>query len=359
MTEKMVEKSEKELGFESETLMILPESGLKGWGLRSSFWFVRLMRTNVLPRVLPRSWKHSLMIPRLVDIAQALGLSSTEIQQQIQSHQKRLSGRLVAYFIFTIPVIIMLLLVMLLIMLINPPVNVTSVFFSMLFLLIILFPFEFVLLKGIFVLLDKYYADSLCVQASLGVLVELTRPQVLNDPVQKRYLLFYVSEVARYTLLLPLCFRSTSKPANEKIQSHFHTIERFIREQEKLATIPEAGNLSELRKNFLNLTQMFISGNYGGFEWREEETLQPAVEAPLKWYQSLWIWMGKIVGLGIPLVGLYHAFVDPAVFSGLPIDIKTVTLILLAWLFLSIDSVLQLGLTAKVVTTAKEIKDLI
>jgi hypothetical protein len=349
-----------ELKFESDTWMILPEGGLKGWVYHSNFWLVKLMRTNVLPRVLPKRWKDAFSTPRLIDIAKALDLSSVEIEQQILDHQKKLSARLVSYLLFTIPLVLVFIFIPFIVLLIILRMNGISIFLSVLFFLFIGMPFEFFLLKAIFVLLDKYYADSLCVQASLGVLVELARPQVLNNPSRKRYLLFYISEVARYTSLLPLCFRSLSRLVNEKTQNHFRKIERFVREQERLAIIPESDSIKELQKNFLQLIHLFISGNYGEFKWQgEEEIAQPVVETPQTWYQHTLSFLGKTVGLGIPLAGLYFTFAKPSIFLGLPIDVDTVSLVALAWLFLSIDSVLQLGLTAKVVTTAKEIKDLL
>jgi hypothetical protein len=349
-----------ELKFESDKWMLLPESGLKGWAYRASFWFVKLARTNVLPRVLPRRWRDTFLIPRLMDIARALGISSGETEQQILDHQKRLRARLVAYSVFAIPVITVFIFIPFIVLLIILPVNGVSIFLSGLFFLFIGMPFEFFLLKAIFVLLDKFYADSLCVQASLGVLVELARPQVLNNPSRKRFLLFYIGEVARYTSLLPLCFRSSSRLVYEKTQNHFRKIERFVREQERFAIMPESNSIKELQKNLLQLTHLFISGNYGEFEWQgEEEIAQPVVETPQTWYQRTLSFLGKTIGLGIPLAGLYFTFAKPSIFSGLPIDVNTVSLVALAWLFLSIDSVLQLGLTAKVVATAKEIKDLL
>ena len=164
--------------------------------------------------------------------------------------------------------------------------------------------------------MDKYYANLLCVQASLVVLVDLNRPQVLNDLSQKHCLLVYINEVARYTLLPSLCFRSSSKSANEKIQNHFYKIERFVREQERLAIIPETNTLRKLQSNFLQLTQLFNSGNYVDFEWQgENETVESAGETPRKWHQNLLSWAGKMAGLGIPLVGLYFTLAKPAVFS--------------------------------------------
>lgn len=349
-----------ELKFESDTWMILPEGGLKGWAYHSNFWLVKLMRTNVLPRVLPKRWKDAFSTPRLIDIAKALGISSVETEQQIMDHQKRLSARLVSYSVFAIPLVFAFIFIPFIALLILFRMNGVSIFFSVLFFLFIGVPFEFFLLKAIFVLLDKFYADSLCVQASLGVLVELARPQVLNNPSRKRYLLFYISEVARYIALLPLCFRSSSRLVNEKTQNHFRNIEHFVREQERLAITPKSDTITELQKNFLHLIHLCISGNYDEFEWQGgDEIAQPAVETPQTWYQHTLSFLGKTAGLGIPLAGLYFTFAKPSIFLGLPIDVNTVSLVALAWLFLSIDSVLQLGLIAKVVTTAKEIKDLL
>ncbi|MCC6298720.1 MAG: hypothetical protein IT314_05450 [Anaerolineales bacterium] len=352
--------NENGLKFESDTWMILPEGGFKGWAYHSNFWLVKLARTNVLPRVLPKRWKDAFSTPRLIDIAKALGVSSGAAERQILEHQKRLSARLVSYSLFAIPLIFALIFIPFFALLIAFPMNGISIFFSVPFFLSMGVPFEVFLLKAIFILFDKYYADSLCVQASLGVLVELARPQALNNPSRKRYLLFYISEAARYTLLLPLCFRSSSRRVNEKIQNHFHKIERFIREQERRAIMPESDSIMELQKNFLQLTHLFISGNYGEFEWQEEEEITlSSVETHRKWYQHVFSFLGKTVGLGIPLTGLYFTFAKPSIFSWLPFDVNTVSLVALAWLFLSIDSILQLGLTAKVVATAKEIKDLL
>ncbi len=355
------EEYKEELKFVSDTLMLLPESGLTSWSYRSSFWLVRLARTNILPRVIPKKWRDSFSTPpRLIDIAKALGLSSIEFEQHLRGHQKRLSKRLGAYLLIVIPLLILLFLIPFIMVLIFFQTKGLSTILLYPFFLVFAVPIELILIRATLVLLDKDYADSLCVQASLGVLVELARPHVLNDSSQKRYLLVYINEVARYALLLPLCFRSSSEAANASIRNHFHRIEQFIRAQEVMAIIPESNTLRDLQSNFLKLTQLFNSGKYGDFEWQgEEEKVQSTVEVPLKWHQNFASWAGKIVGLGIPLVGLYFTFAEPTAIAGLPIDEKTVTLIALAWMFLSIDSIFQLGITAKIVTTAKEIKDLI
>lgn len=53
------EEYKEELKFVSDTLMLLPESGLTSWSYRSSFWLIRLARTNILPRVIPKKWRDS------------------------------------------------------------------------------------------------------------------------------------------------------------------------------------------------------------------------------------------------------------------------------------------------------------
>jgi len=352
--------------FESDKLEIPSDRSFVGWNYRTNFGLMKILRTNLLPRVTTVGWRKWYSIPNIRDIASGFGFSTVEHGEALEHHRKRLTGRLTQYIFIAIPVVIVFVVIptlALLVSLLSFGSNFTPLSFLLvlLFVLFIMVPLEFLFIKVIFILLDNVYADSLCIQASLGVLVELTDPYVLNNPQKKRFLLLFLSEVARYSLLLLLCFRSSSERENETIRNHFHKIERFVQAQARLATIPKSGTLEELRKSFMILTQMFITGNYGDFEWREDDapSAKPAPETPKTWYQSLLGWIGNIIGLGIPLTGLYYLITKPSFFEAWPLDTNSLTLIALVWLVLSIDSVLRLGITEKAIATIKEIKELI
>lgn len=109
---------------------------------------------------------------------------------------------------------------------------------------------------------------------------------------------------------------------------------------------------------FLNLTKNFINGNYGELILPDEE-VQALEERPLRWYEIFGKWVERMIGLGLPAAGLYLLIVRPAFFSSFPVSPNTLMTVLLAWLALSIDSVLGVGLTAIVITTAREFRNLV
>jgi hypothetical protein len=136
-------------------------------------------------------------------------------------------------------------------------------------------------------------------------------------------------------------------------------MEHYVRERERAATIPTKDTLKTLRRDFMELTWIFITGNYSHFEWQEEEEKPVHVpETERRWYQSLGAWVAKLVGALIPLAILYLIVYRPAAFEDLPLETNVLTLITLAWLFLSIDTLFSLGITSRIASLAKEIKEL-
>lgn len=356
--------------FSSDIFDLPPDKKLASF--QQGLWFSAWLGGGMFPRVVIKkikfSWKGADL---LTPVAEGLGLVDNTDNKLINMHYKRLVLRGGVYMGIVLPVVFALFFAMFAgigymiskmahetFVVGHAEFFITTFWIIAFFALITLFMIEFYLIKLSGLLLDRLFADTLCVRASLGVLVELVSPQVLDNPLRKRILLAYINELARFTQLLHLTFASPSEEENEKIRKRFRALESHIREQARMAIFPTEKTLDNLRENFMALTKIFISGRYGDFPYAEEES-NPTPVKPLTWYEVFGKWFGRLVGLGLPTAALYFLIVRPEYFSNLPVNPNTISVVALAWLALSLDSILGLGVTARIVATAKEFKDLV
>jgi hypothetical protein len=115
--------------------------------------------------------------------------------------------------------------------------------------------------------------------------------------------------------------------------------------------------LDELRRDFFHLAAIFISGDYGKFTWPEAA---PVTEKPsLNWTQRLIAGLPRLVGIVLPLVIIILFLSQPAWWESTGLQPDLVTVIFIAWLLLSIDAALGLGIVSGVVNLAREIKELV
>ena len=368
----MKKTSKRKPGFEfsSDILDLQPDKRLASF--QRGLWFWAWVGAGLFPRVIFKkikfSWKG---LDLLTPVAEALGLVDGKNNEIVNIHYKRLALRGNVYMGIVLPLVLAIFLVMfagifyiISVMADDTFVNnhanffITSFWIISLFALLIGFMIEFYLMRVVSLSLDRLFADTLCVRAALGVLVELASPRALDNPLRRRILLVYINDLARFTQLLHLTFSSQSEEQNERIRNRFRALEGYVREQGQMAIFSTEETLDILRENFMMLTRMFINGSYGDFKL-QENIIQPVLEKPLSWAQMISKWLGRLVGVGLPVVGLYFLIARPGYFSNLPIDPNVLLTIGLAWLLLSVDSVLGLGVTAKIIATAKEFRELV
>ncbi len=227
---------------------------------------------------------------------------------------------------------------------------------------ITIFYIGYVLSIKIFLLLfEKYYAESLCVQVLFHILLSLSRNDVLCRPDRKRVLLTNIRYLAKRVQLLGIAYRNNSPHNSKWIQNHFDDLSEYIRERERWAIAPRQGTLSSLRTDFYGLAEIFVSGNFGEYDWKKPSTdgsdnLESSTNK-----KSLLSIGGKIIRLigyitPIFLIGLY--LWNPNNFPIINLNRDVATIVLLAWILLSLDIGLNLGIVTSLITLAKDIKDL-
>jgi hypothetical protein len=204
-------------------------------------------------------------------------------------------------------------------------------------------------------LLTRFFADSACVAQILHLLVDLQNEDALISK-RKKTILRRVDDLARMTLVLALAPKSRDEATQRWVWKHFKEMELFIRKRERWIMVPSSSTLASLRRDFLRLAPIYITRQYGVFEW--ENLYREPGEDTSDWKDHLLKWLKTLVGFIIPLalMGLY--LWNPDLFPAVQFDAETVGLVFVAWLLLGLDVVFDLGVVSGLVELAKGIKDL-
>lgn len=201
----------------------------------------------------------------------------------------------------------------------------------------------------------RKYADTLCILTSAFIVVELSRETVLSNSDQRAMLLERINDLSKSTLFLGRRFASKSLREQEWSAEHFRYLERFIRERERWVIAPVETTASDLRRDFYKLTRMYLSGNYGEFNWKTV-SMPPAVSPSLR--ESLTPVLLRSLGIVLPLIFLGLLLWRRSDLEVIGIGSNLIALIFVSWFLLAVDAVLKLGIVAGIVNLAKEIKSL-
>lgn len=204
-------------------------------------------------------------------------------------------------------------------------------------------------------ILNRYFIESICVAVLINVLLSLKRDDILVHSDQRKDLLDRVNYLARGTLLLPYRFGSDSKNNQDELERHFKNIEEYIRERERSIATPVGTSLSALRKDFFHLACIYIFGYYGEFLCTKEAAPVPTPPKSSTLREILPT-LTHITGIFLPLTILGIPLLRNEYLFGL--EPRQIAIIFIAWLLLSIDFTLKLGIIAGLINLAKEIKDL-
>jgi hypothetical protein len=304
----------------------------------------------------------------LVELASVIGYSGENMTEVLSYHQRR-------YLYWSIVRVIIGTLLGMLMVIILTGAMVTSVIFfadpddssetaviTILFLLTILiyaiaFLFAAKVLKLVAsALIDRHFSDSICTTNSVYLIIELTRNEVINHPKSRKALQTRINWLARGTLLLPLKYSSQSEVNYNWIKEHFKRMELYTRERERWLAAPIETTLDDMRRDFRNLSDIYIKGDYGRFYW--EGALPTVEQVVLTWKQRLTKSLPQLIGLALPFIVLVYAARNPDTFKSIGAYSNIIILIMITWLLLIIDSVLKLGVIERVISVTKQIKEL-
>jgi hypothetical protein len=286
--------------------------------------------------------------------------------QEIAFHRRRLIWRKIAVallyllFVFTLAAFLFWGLLPLIDAFANTRLAIAHESVFLILLVLFFYVYLFVALRIAFrtatALTARGFADSLCIQAIVYLILELSRDDVLSHPRKRRALIARTNDLARNTLLLSARHRSKSEANQNWLREHFKRMERYIRERERWAIVPTPTTLDDLRRDFYNMAGIYLSGDYGEFNWSEGP--QPAQTEPTNISERITQGLPRMLGIVLPLVLMLYFLWNRKALETLGIDPKVVALIFMAWLLLGIDATLKLGIVSGVINLAKEIKNL-
>jgi hypothetical protein len=204
---------------------------------------------------------------------------------------------------------------------------------------------------------DQYFAEMLCVAQLFHIVILLERDNVLKIPAQKRELLTRINFLANKVILLGYGFIKSPSYSKEWCQQHFKHIETYLRERERWVVAPRENTLERLRHDFYTLTEMFVSGQYGDFEW--SAAAEEAAEVPSRSLAERVTGAAlRFLGLATPVAILALMILFPQPFSQLGMDRQIVSIVAVAWLLLAIDAVLKLGVVERITDLARALREL-
>jgi hypothetical protein len=205
-------------------------------------------------------------------------------------------------------------------------------------------------------IVEKIHAESICVREVLYVLFELDKEDSLTRPDSKALLAYRIEYLSKINLILGT--RINSKNSNW-VDNHFKNIYEYIQERRRWIASPTKNTLSDLRRDFVFLANIYVSGQYGEFKWENLFTETKKIQESDK--LSILKLFAKFLGITFPLLvmGLYLQNPNNFFLQGIGSHNKdAVTYIFLAWLLISLDITLKLGIVESLVKLAQGLRDL-
>jgi hypothetical protein len=204
------------------------------------------------------------------------------------------------------------------------------------------------------ILLGKRYAETLCVATSIYLVIELGRRNAFFPLARKKSIIARINDLSENTILLSHSYTSKDKNNQLWLTQHFKALENYLRERERWVIAPKKSTQNELQRDFNKLAQHYISGQNGDHEWLEGTPALLERSKELTSAKNVF----RIIIAALPVVLLVLLFYFPSIQDNLGIDATPITIILIAWLLLVIDSNLNLGIVERVSSFAKIIKEL-
>lgn len=209
--------------------------------------------------------------------------------------------------------------------------------------------------KIVAILLDKFFADSLILPSSLYLIIDLHQHDDLSNPDFRRNILERIRTLRRNIILLSRTFTDTNLGDNQEALWQLKNIELFVREREGWVIAPKRNTLEILRKDFNKLALVLINGHYGEFKPKSNKKQKETTTPPsLSFTDKLVRGIATLFPYGI-LAILYF---KPDFIKNTGLDINTAFLVAIAWILLTIDARLKLGLVDRIAGLAKTMKEL-
>lgn len=216
---------------------------------------------------------------------------------------------------------------------------------------------QLIYFRLLFRILEYLIAETLCIIQIINLNIELTRDDAIYRRDVKSMVLFRMDYLARVTMLIPLHY-GMGRSGNQKwIQQHFQNISYYIRERRRWLIAPNETTLDDLRRDFRKLAYYYLTGKYGAWEWQPVELPTEVVKQTR--FQKVQGTLIRFVGIILPLLIMAFFILFPGKFPNLDPDIfKKLPYIFIAWLLVSLDITLKLGVIESLTKLITGLKDL-
>lgn len=300
-------------------------------------------------------------------LGKAVGFTNEFFQKKLANHQKQIQTHivlvifiLVVTFIagFLAPIIFFLVKFFPSLLLILNSSAVVGALYLVLFSALYFLSFYITIALGMklaTVTVNRFFSESLCILASLQIIFSLNQDDVLAMPNEKSTLLHLTNFLDTHIALLASHYSRKNNHNKEWIKTHFGNLALFIRERERWIVAPRENTLTDLRKDFYALSEMFVTGRYGDFEWGNIGTYSP----PETKKNTLARNILRFLGIIFPASLFILYFVEPDLFGVIGLNQEVISIVLISWLLLSMDSFFGLGVISSFAQLVKSIKELV
>lgn len=355
--------------------------------LKSRHWYIRYLASfRLTMEILVGIFKgdsEKARVPNLVRFGEAVGFNDPNTRELLLYHQQRLNLhnrlKVILYFSLTLPAFPLLLFISDQLPFIQKTLEsspLTKVWTPLASetLLEVVIVILFTTLGGLILIViagtalrfssvvtGRLFAETLCIETFMYLIVELSRDDVLTRSTRRKGLLIRINHLAQNTLLLSSRYASKDEINKNWLEKHFRHMERYIREREQWVIAPRETTLDDLRQDFYSLlANIYMTGDYGNFKWSSgDKETKPEVSKSSRLQYLLTKLPRFLVGIVLPLVGLGLIVMGRGdLFTETHIDPKIWTLIFITWFLLAIDAILKIGIVAGFTDVAKGLKDL-
>ncbi len=201
--------------------------------------------------------------------------------------------------------------------------------------------FFIIYFRFLFRIVEYLIPETLCAIQIIYLNLELTRDDVIYRRDVKSTILFRMDYLARVTTLIPWHY-GIGKPSNQKwIQQHFQNISYYIRERRRWLIAPNETTLDDLRKDFRKLAYYYLTGKYGAWQWQSFDLETEVIKQTQ--FQKIQGTLIRFFGIALPLFVMAFFIIFSKNFPDHKEILNNLPYIFIAWLLVSLDITLKLG----------------
>ncbi|MEM0980352.1 MAG: hypothetical protein AAGH78_08765 [Cyanobacteria bacterium P01_H01_bin.58] len=203
-------------------------------------------------------------------------------------------------------------------------------------------------------IIDNFFAESHCIRELIYILIDLNRYDAVHNPRIKIRLLNRIEHFSMMTLLIPSRYQN-NEINKSWMDRHFWFLSLHIKERGRWLSAPSQNTIIILRNDFRDLLNIYISGQYGKFEWANIPTSEIKTKVNKKDYfpGQLYRFLGVFIPLVLIIIYAIYIQSNQGIYSE---NLEQVAIIFISWLLIYIDISLNLGVTESLLNLIKNVR---